>query len=95
MCRVRGLVGACRAEGGHECGLTLLVSVGGCGSFFSIAITHPSFKGLMTIKQHRMVNEVLKDDIKEMHGIQVSQPDTRPIRALPNSNAPPWIAART
>lgn len=41
----------------------------------------------MTIKQHRMVNEVLKDEIKEMHGIQVS--------ILLNSTCPPHAATRT
>lgn len=44
---------------------------GGCGSFYAISISHPSFKGLSTIKQHRLVNEVLKDEIKVMHGLQL------------------------
>ncbi|KAM0752810.1 bola-like protein [Meredithblackwellia eburnea MCA 4105] len=45
---------------------------GGCGTFYAVSIAHPSFKGLTMIKQHRAVNAVLKDDIKGMHGIQVS-----------------------
>ncbi|GAA5919621.1 hypothetical protein JCM1841_001086 [Sporobolomyces salmonicolor] len=44
---------------------------GGCGTFYAISIAHESFKGLSTIKQHRIVNELLKDDIKGMHGLQL------------------------
>ncbi|BGP16412.1 hypothetical protein JCM10213_004032 [Rhodosporidiobolus nylandii] len=44
---------------------------GGCGSFYAISIAHESFKGLSTIKQHRVVNELLKDEIKGMHGLQL------------------------
>ncbi|KAH8929475.1 bola-like protein [Atractiella rhizophila] len=43
---------------------------GGCGTFYAVAIEHPSFKGLPTVKQHRMVQEVLKEDITNLHGIQ-------------------------
>ncbi|GAA5910000.1 Bol3p [Sporobolomyces salmoneus] len=44
---------------------------GGCGSFYAIQIEHESFRGLNTIKQHRIVNQVLKDEIKGMHGLQL------------------------
>ncbi|KWU46997.1 bola-like protein, partial [Rhodotorula sp. JG-1b] len=44
---------------------------GGCGSFYAISVEHESFKGLTMIKQHRLVNDLLKDDIKDMHGLQV------------------------
>lgn len=44
---------------------------GGCGSFYAISIAHSSFKGLTMMKQHRLVNGLLKDEIKEMHGLQV------------------------
>ncbi|CAG8473441.1 8890_t:CDS:2 [Racocetra fulgida] len=45
---------------------------GGCGSMYAIEISSSVFKGLPMIKQHRMVNELLEDDIKKMHGIRVS-----------------------
>lgn len=45
---------------------------GGCGTFYAISISHSSFQGLSTIKQHRVVNELLKEEIKGMHGLQVS-----------------------
>jgi len=34
-------------------------------------ISSPAFKGLNTIKQHKLVNECLKEDIKSIHGLQV------------------------
>ncbi|TIB66721.1 hypothetical protein E3Q06_04386 [Wallemia mellicola] len=45
---------------------------GGCGSFYAINIASDSFKGLTTVKQHRLVNETLKEDIAGIHGLQVS-----------------------
>lgn len=44
---------------------------GGCGSMFAINIVSDRFKGLTTIKQHRLVNEILKDDINQWHGLQL------------------------
>ncbi|GAA5875674.1 hypothetical protein JCM3774_002577 [Rhodotorula dairenensis] len=44
---------------------------GGCGSFYAISVEHESFRGLTMIKQHRLVNDLLKDDIKDMHGLQL------------------------
>ncbi|RHZ67007.1 hypothetical protein Glove_303g102 [Diversispora epigaea] len=44
---------------------------GGCGSMYSIEISSNQFKGLPIIKQHRMVNELLQEDIKKMHGLQL------------------------
>jgi stress-induced morphogen len=45
--------------------------IGGCGSFYAIEISSPAFKGLSMIKQHKLVNECLKEDIKGIHGLQV------------------------
>lgn len=44
---------------------------GGCGSMFAIMIESDKFKGLPMIKQHRLVNEILKDDIAKWHGLQL------------------------
>ncbi|KAF2456404.1 bola protein [Lineolata rhizophorae] len=44
---------------------------GGCGSMYAINITSDKFKGLTVIKQHRLVNEVLKDYVKNWHGVQL------------------------
>ncbi|KAA8898795.1 hypothetical protein TRICI_006479 [Trichomonascus ciferrii] len=44
---------------------------GGCGSMFAITVVSDKFKGIPMIKQHRLVNEVLKEDIKNWHGVQL------------------------
>ncbi|KAF2846431.1 bola-like protein [Plenodomus tracheiphilus IPT5] len=44
---------------------------GGCGSMYALEIESPKFKGLTVIKQHKMVNAVLKDEIKSWHGVQL------------------------
>jgi len=38
---------------------------------YAIEIVSKAFKGLSVIKQHRLVNDLLHDDIKKMHGIRV------------------------
>ncbi|KAJ6599371.1 bola protein, partial [Mycena vulgaris] len=47
------------------------VSAGGCGTFFAITITSEAFKGLPMVKQHKLVTQTLKDEIEEIHGLQV------------------------
>lgn len=44
---------------------------GGCGAMFEICVIAPEFKGLNTVKQHRLINEALKEEIKDMHGIRI------------------------
>ena len=55
--------------------LTKLVQVqdisGGCGTMYAVAITTEKFRGLPVIKQHRLVNEVLSEQIKSWHGMQL------------------------
>ncbi|KIP09863.1 hypothetical protein PHLGIDRAFT_116018 [Phlebiopsis gigantea 11061_1 CR5-6] len=44
---------------------------GGCGTFYAISIASEAFRGLPTVKQHRLVNEVLKKEIEGIHGLQL------------------------
>ncbi|KIM67777.1 hypothetical protein SCLCIDRAFT_1209917 [Scleroderma citrinum Foug A] len=44
---------------------------GGCGSFFAIRIASEAFKGLTTVKQHKLVTETLKQEIGGIHGLQI------------------------
>uniref|UniRef100_A0A0B6Y4I8 BolA-like protein 3 n=2 Tax=Arion vulgaris TaxID=1028688 RepID=A0A0B6Y4I8_9EUPU len=44
---------------------------GGCGAMYQICVESPSFLGLKTVQQHRMVNEVLANEIKSIHGLQL------------------------
>lgn len=44
---------------------------GGCGSMYGIEIVSESFRGLNMLKQQRLVNEVLGEEIKSWHGVQL------------------------
>lgn len=44
---------------------------GGCGSMFAITVESSKFKGIPMVKQHRLVNEVLKEEIAKWHGLQL------------------------
>ncbi|ESO06279.1 hypothetical protein HELRODRAFT_147328, partial [Helobdella robusta] len=45
---------------------------GGCGSMYEIYVASSKFEGIKTVNQHKMINEVLKEDIKKMHGIRIN-----------------------
>lgn len=51
--------------------LAVVDTSGGCGTMFSITIHSAKFNGLSLIKQHRLVNLLLKDEIKNWHGLQL------------------------
>jgi stress-induced morphogen len=38
---------------------------------YAIEIASQKFKGLPMMRQHRLVNEVLADEIKAWHGVQL------------------------
>lgn len=70
----------CHFLGYHQCKnnnyfesliLTFFFFLGGCGSMFAIKIVSDAFKGIPMIKQHRLVNQVLADEIKKWHGLQL------------------------
>lgn len=44
---------------------------GGCGAMYEIFVESNEFKGMPRVKQHQMVTETLKDEIKNMHGIRI------------------------
>ena len=44
---------------------------GGCGSMYAIEIASPKFKGLTIMKQHRLVQSILAEEIKGWHGVQL------------------------
>ncbi|CCH58237.1 hypothetical protein TBLA_0A04430 [Henningerozyma blattae CBS 6284] len=52
---------------------------GGCGSMFAIHISSNQFNNLSIIKQHQLVNSILKDDIKNWHGLQLTTKKTTSI----------------
>jgi stress-induced morphogen len=40
---------------------------GGCGSSFTATIVSPDFEGKSLLQRHRLVNGVLKEEIKRIH----------------------------
>lgn len=40
---------------------------GGCGSAYAVEVSSSKFQGLTMIKQQRMVNQILKEEIANMH----------------------------
>ncbi|KAJ8934892.1 hypothetical protein NQ314_013172 [Rhamnusium bicolor] len=44
---------------------------GGCGAMFNISIVTSEFKGLSVMKQHRLVYDILKEQIKNIHGLHL------------------------
>ena len=45
---------------------------GGCGSMYEVFVESPAFKGIRIVKQHQMVTDALKAEIKDMHGLRIS-----------------------
>ena len=44
---------------------------GGCGSMYAIYVETIEFKNMRTVKQHQLINETLKNEIKSMHGLRI------------------------
>lgn len=61
------------------------MSLGGCGEFYHLQVSSKAFKGMPMIKQHRLVQQILKEEIKGFHGIQVSELDNS-LCAIPLTN---------
>jgi BolA-like protein 3 len=38
---------------------------------YALSIESPRFKGLSVVKQHKLVNSVLAEEIKSWHGVQL------------------------
>ncbi len=42
---------------------------GGCGQSFKINVCSSDFNGLSLIKQHKLLNEILSSELKEIHSV--------------------------
>ncbi|KAI7823922.1 bola protein [Kickxella alabastrina] len=51
--------------------LTVKDSSGGCGSMYVVEIEAECFRGKNRVNQTKMVNGLLKEELKEMHGLRV------------------------
>ena len=44
---------------------------GGCGANFYILVESSAFKGMPRIKQHRLVQDILKEEIAKWHAVSI------------------------
>ncbi|KAJ2494468.1 hypothetical protein GGI11_008835 [Coemansia sp. RSA 2049] len=51
--------------------LAVTESSGGCGSMYVVEIETERFRGLSRVKQTQLVTSLLKQEIRQMHGIRV------------------------
>ena len=50
---------------------------GGCGDSFLIRVKSPEFNGKTMIAQHRLVNDILKEELKGIHALQLKTEPTK------------------
>ena len=44
---------------------------GGCGAMYEVYVCSNEFKGKRVVQQHRMITEILKEEVKNMHGLRI------------------------
>lgn len=44
---------------------------GGCGQMYAVEVESAKFAGLSMVKQHRLVNDILKEDVARWHGLRI------------------------
>lgn len=44
---------------------------GGCGAMYEIVVETKEFNGLSRVKQHQLITDTLKSEIKDMHGLRI------------------------
>eukprot|EP00586_Coscinodiscus_wailesii_P012110 CAMPEP_0172499440 /NCGR_PEP_ID=MMETSP1066-20121228/127158_1 /TAXON_ID=671091 /ORGANISM="Coscinodiscus wailesii, Strain CCMP2513" /LENGTH=121 /DNA_ID=CAMNT_0013273183 /DNA_START=97 /DNA_END=462 /DNA_ORIENTATION=+ len=52
--------------------VTVTDTSGGCGSMYKLEVSSEKFRGISMVKQHRMVQDVIRREIGEMHGLTIS-----------------------
>ncbi|XP_015766970.1 PREDICTED: bolA-like protein 3 [Acropora digitifera] len=44
---------------------------GGCGAMYEIFVESEDFRGKKQVHQHRLINQALGDEVKQMHGLRI------------------------
>ena len=56
----------------YSCNIIMFcLCLGGCGAMYEIFVETIEFRGLNIVKQHRLVTDALKTQIKDMHGVRI------------------------
>lgn len=66
------LIATIRASFPNASDIAVVDISGGCGSMYEVYVEAPEFKGVRMVKQHQMVTNALKKEIKDMHGLRIS-----------------------
>lgn len=53
--------------------VTVIDTSGGCGSAFEVAVVSPLFDGKPLIARHRLINEALKEEMKNIHALSIKK----------------------
>mmetsp|Transcript_7286 Transcript_7286/g.25161 ORF Transcript_7286/g.25161 Transcript_7286/m.25161 type:complete len:89 (+) Transcript_7286:157-423(+) len=53
--------------------LVLDTSADRCGSSYDVAIVSSQFEGKKLLDRHRLVNDALKDEMKEIHALSIKK----------------------
>ncbi|KAJ2160947.1 BolA-like protein 3 [Coemansia sp. RSA 552] len=48
-------------------------SADGCGAMFEVILVSDELEGLSRIKRHRLINDTLKEEMGEIHALQLRQ----------------------
>jgi len=59
----------------------------GCGESYYVLIVSDDFEGMMTLKRHRLVNEILKKQIAALHAFSQKSLTVKQYQALVKSGA--------
>ncbi len=51
--------------------LEVLDVSGGCGAMFRVKVTSSAFSGVPLLAQHRMVYDILSEEMKSMHALHL------------------------
>ena len=45
---------------------------GGCGASYEVYVCAEDFRGKRTLQQHRLVQQILKDEMKDIHALRIN-----------------------
>ncbi|KAG1651598.1 hypothetical protein FOA52_006950 [Chlamydomonas sp. UWO 241] len=51
--------------------VTVVDTSSGCGSSFDVTVVSSLFEGKMLLARHRMINEALKEEMKDIHALSI------------------------
>ncbi|BDA47018.1 probable BolA-like protein 2 [Coccomyxa sp. Obi] len=53
--------------------VTVIDTSGGCGASFDVAVVSEQFEGKRLLERHRLINNALSEEMKEIHALSIRQ----------------------